>query len=105
MSDSSSSSEAEQDSPVQREATQQSEDSDGSEDSEDSGGADNDSHGDDEGSSPAPVPPRPPPLNAEQLAMRELRKMHKWNEAKPRYKLRSLEFKVPTISPLKKTPP
>lgn len=59
----------------------------------------------DENSSPA-APPGPalPPPTSEQLAMRELGKMHKWNTAKPRYELRSLEFGPPTVLPLK-TPP
>lgn len=59
----------------------------------------------DESSSPAPPPgPAPPPPTSEQLAMRELGKMHKWNTAKPRYELRSLEFGPPAVLPLK-TPP
>jgi hypothetical protein len=36
--------------------------------------------------------------------MQELRKLHKWNDAKPRYELRSLEFGVPAILPLKGPP-
>lgn len=49
--------------------------------------------------------PAPPPLPADQVAMRNLSKMHKWNTAKPRYQLRSLEFGPPTILPLKVPPP
>ncbi|KAK2604568.1 hypothetical protein N8I77_007485 [Diaporthe amygdali] len=63
------------------------------------------SSGDDDDSDmpfPGPPPPRP---DAEQLAMRELGKLHKWNNARLRYELRSLEFNVPTIVPLKNGPP
>lgn len=85
---------------------------------EPAGGADGgDHHGDNDGGNdddneneesdntdedPGPAPPPPP--TSEQLAMRELGKMHKWNNAKPRYELRSLEFGPPTVLPLK-TPP
>jgi hypothetical protein len=74
------------------------------EDSEDE--ADDDDQESDGSSSAAPAPPPvpPPPPSSEQLAMRELRKLHKWNGAKPRYVLRGLGFWVPVILPLK-TPP
>ncbi|KAG6364560.1 hypothetical protein INS49_006162 [Diaporthe citri] len=68
---------------------------------EDEEDEDEDDDADDSGSM-APSPPPTP--TSEQLAMRELGKMHKWNKAKPRYELRSLEYAVPVILPLK-TPP
>lgn len=86
------------------------------EDQEHQGGADDDNDNDDdedEGndsnesssvSDPAP-PPGPPPPTSEQLAMRQLGKLHRWEGAKPRYELCSLAFGVPAISPLNRTPP
>ncbi|KAK7703927.1 hypothetical protein SLS64_008873 [Diaporthe eres] len=79
------------------------------EDLEHRGGASDDSHDedsdDDDNDDEQSMPPSPPPPpTSEQLAMRELGKMHKWNKAKPRYELRSLEYGVPVILPLK-TPP
>lgn len=75
-------------------------------------GADDDSHDDDEededndsNASSSVAPPASPPPTSEQLAMRELGRMHKWNGAKPRYELCSLAFGVPAISPLNRTPP
>lgn len=56
-------------------------------------------------SSSSPSRSPSPPLPADRLAMRNLSKMHKWNTAKPRYELRSLEFGPPTILPLKVPPP
>ncbi|POS81554.1 hypothetical protein DHEL01_v200071 [Diaporthe helianthi] len=49
--------------------------------------------------------PAPPRLPADQLAMQNLSRLHKWDTAKPRYELRSLEFGRPTILPLKFPPP
>lgn len=69
------------------------------EDQEQPGGTDSEN----DNSSVASLP-APPPLPAEQKAMRELGKMHKWNNAKPRYELRSLEFGPPAILPLKRPP-
>lgn len=59
---------------------------------------------DDGGESSSASPPRPPPEPPEKVAMRELGKMHKWNGAKPRYELRSLEFGAPAILRLKRPP-
>lgn len=72
-----------------------------SDDNHDEDSDDDDDDDDDESSRP-PTPPPPP--TSEQLAMRELGKMHKWNDAKPRYELRSIEYGAPVILPLK-TPP
>lgn len=69
-----------------------------SQDDHDDGDDDDDDDNDDSSGS------RPPPPTSEQLAMRLLGRMHKWNDAKPRYELRSLEFAVPTILPLKAAP-
>lgn len=71
-------------------------------DSEHPGAADGDNHDDNE-SSPMPPTPPPPP-NAEQLAMRELGKLHNWNGARPRYELRCLDFRAPAILPFKAPP-
>lgn len=68
-------------------------------DQEQQGGSD-----DKNSSSSSSLAPSPPPLPAAQVAMRELGKMHKWNNAKPRYELRSLEFGPPAILPLKRPP-
>lgn len=82
-------------------------------DQEQPSGAEDDSHEhdsedvddeDDGGESSPASPPRPPPEPAEKVAMRELGKMHKWNGAKPRYELRSLEFGAPAILRLKRPP-
>lgn len=81
------------------------------EDLEHRGGASDDNHdedsnddADDDDDEHSMPPSPPPPPTSEQIAMRELGKMHKWNKAKPRYELRSLEYGVPVILPLK-TPP
>lgn len=75
------------------------------------GGASDDNHeedgddGDDDDDDSSSIPPSPPPQpTSEQLAMRELGKMHKWNNAKPRYELRSLQYAVPVILPLNAPP-
>jgi hypothetical protein len=60
---------------------------------------DNDQNTSNSGSSPSPSQ-----SNSGQLAMHELRKMHKWNRAKPRYVLRSLEYRTPTIMPFNHGP-
>lgn len=69
-------------------------------------GSDGNNHDDDDNelSSSSSSSSGPPEPTSEQKAMRELGKMHKWNGAKPRYELRSLEFGVPAILPHKTTP-
>lgn len=104
MSDSPSSSGAGQDGQDQQDGPQQPEDighrGGTSEDNHDGDSDNSDSDSDSESGRSSP----PPPPTSEQLAMRELGKMHKWNNAKPRYELRSLEYAVPAILPLKAPP-
>lgn len=59
---------------------------------------------DDENNPSSSSAPTPPPLPPAQVAMRKLGIMHKWNNSKPRYELRSLEFGPPAILPLKRPP-
>lgn len=75
--------------------------SDGQQQPEDDEDDDNDNDNDES----SPVPPvRPPQPSADVLAMRTLRCMHKWNIARPRYELVSLEFGAPVILRLKVPP-
>lgn len=77
-------------------------------DQEDPGGTDDDNHNDDGGSPSSSNnvlgAVRRPMASPEQLALRELAKLHKWNGAKPRYVLRSLEFRPPVVMPYKAPP-
>lgn len=73
-------------------------------DDDDDEDEDNDSNESSSIADPAP-PPGPPPPTSEQLAMRQLGMLHRWEGAKPRYELCSLAFGVPAISPLNRTPP
>lgn len=43
--------------------------------------------------------------DSEAVRMRKLGSLEKWDDVKPRYELRSLEFGCPTVKPLKDQPP